>query len=98
MTADLATEVADRTAADAAIRSDYNARIYTQQTAVAATTHVIAHNLGASFVTFTVLVERADGSYRNDIVSVEETDTNTLKVYLAEASKIKIAVQSMETI
>ena len=71
---------------------------FTTQTATAAVTHVIAHNLAASFVTFTVLVERADGTYRNDIVSIEETDTNTLTVYLTEARKIKIAVQSMGTL
>ena len=83
---------------DAAVRADINAKNFTMQSSVAATTHVVAHNLGASFVTFTVMVERADGSYRNDIVSVEEVDSNTLKVYLAEASKIKIAVQSMGNI
>ena len=72
--------------------------MFTFQAGVSATTHTVAHNLAADFVTFTVLVERADGSYRNDIVSVEEFDSNTLKVYLSEAAKVKVAVQSMDTI
>ena len=96
--ANIDAEASDRAIADAAIRSDYNAHNFAMQSSVAATTHVVAHNLAAGFVTFTVMVERADGSYRNDIVSVEEVDSNTLKVYLAEASKIKIAVHSMSDI
>jgi hypothetical protein len=44
------------------------------------------------------LVERAGGLYRNDIVSVEETSSNVLTVYLAEASKIKIAIHAMGNI
>ena len=89
------TEAAARAAADSAIRSAYNATNFTYQSGVAATTHTVAHGLGADFVTFTVMVERADGSYRNDIVSVEETNSNTLTVYLTEAAKIKIAVHTM---
>jgi len=84
-----------RTNGDAAIRSDYNARRYTEQTATAATVHTIAHNLNSAFVNFTVLVERADGKYRNDVVSVEEVDNNTLKVYLSVATRIKMSVESM---
>lgn len=90
-----AAEAAARTAADAQIRSDYNAKRYTFQSTVAATTHIVAHNLNAPFVDFTVLVQRPDGKYRNDVVSVEEVDANTLKVYLASAQHIKIAVTSM---
>jgi len=83
---------------EASIRSDYNSKNFTFQSGVAATTHTITHNLAADFVTFTVLVERSGGGYRNDIVSVEETTSNTLTVYLSEAAKIKIAVQSMASI
>jgi hypothetical protein len=95
LTNDLATEVAARTAADSAIRSDYNATMFTFQSGAAANTHIVAHGLNASFVDFTVLVERANGTYRNDVVSVEEVDTNTLKVYLSSAQNIKMSVRSM---
>ena len=79
----------------AAVRESYDATNYTFQSGVAATTHTITHNLNADFVTFTVLVERPDGSYRNDIVSVEETNSNTLTIFLTVASKVKVAVHSM---
>jgi len=89
------TEATTRAAADASIRTDYNAKRYTYQSAIAALTHTVTHNLNASFVDFSVLVERPNGLYRNDVVSVEEFDSNTLKVYLASAQKIKIAVTNM---
>ena len=95
LAANLAAESAARISADTAIRTAYNAAHFTMQSSVAATTHVVAHNLGAAFVSFTVLIERSDGTYRNDIVSVEETDSNTIKVFLTAAAKIKIAVHSM---
>ena len=93
--AEVAAEESRATAAEAAIRTDYDALIYTFESVTAASTHIINHNLGATFVTFTVLVERDDGSFRNDIVSVEETSTNRLTVYLTEARNIKISVMSM---
>jgi hypothetical protein len=92
---DLSAEATARADADAAIRSDYNSKQFTFQSGAAATTHVVSHNLDASFVSFTVLVERADGTYRNDIVSVTETSTNVLTVYLSESAKIKMSVHSM---
>ena len=88
-------EALSRANVDSDIRHDYNATNFTMQSGIAATTHIVAHNLAADFVSFTVLVERDDGKYRNDIVSVEEFDSNTLKVYLAEAAMIKIAVHTM---
>jgi len=41
-----------------------------------------------------VQVERANGKYYNDIVSVEEQDSNTVKVYLSTALKIKAICRS----
>ena len=76
-------------------RNDYNAKRFTFQSGAAATTHIIQHNMNADFVNFTVLVQRPDGKYRNDVVSVEEVDNNTLKVYLSAAAHIKAAVESM---
>jgi len=98
LTTGLSNEVAARTAADTQIRSDINANIFTFQSGVSATTHVVAHNLNADFVDFTVLTQGADGVYRNDIVCVEETNGNTLTVYLSDASKVKVAVQAIKSI
>jgi hypothetical protein len=96
--ANVAAEATARAVADTAIRSDYNATNFTFQSGVAATTHVVTHNLDADFVSFTVMIERDDGTYRNDIVSVAETSRNILTVYLSESSKIKMAVHSMSAL
>jgi hypothetical protein len=93
--ANVGAEATARAAADAAIRTDYNARNFTFQSAAAATTHVVTHNLDSAFVSFTIMIEREDGTYRNDIVSVAETSSNVLTVYLSESSKIKLSVHSM---
>lgn len=94
----ISQEVTNRTNAVSLVRTDYNAKRYTYQSATAATTHTVAHNLNTAFVDFSVMVERPNGLYRNDVVSVEEFDSNTLKVYLASAQKIKIAVTSMASL
>lgn len=91
-------EVAARTAADTAIRSDYNARRFTFASASAATQHTVTHNLNSQFVDFTVWVQRADGSWRNDIVSVKATDANSMDVYLSSAANVRLSVTSMANI
>ena len=77
-----------------AVRDGYNATIFTYQSPTGATVHTIAHNLNASFVDVGVQVERADGKYYNDIVSVEEVDSKTVKVYLSTAQKVKVICRS----
>lgn len=94
----LASEVSRATAGELAVRTDFNALRFTFQSQAAATVHTIAHNLNAAFVDFTVLVQRPDGKYRNDVVSTEEVDSNTLKVYLSTAQHIKAAVTSLSAI
>ena len=103
--ADLSDEVTRALAAEAdllsrinssgaGVRDDYNATIFTFQANAAATVHTIAHNLNNSFVDVGVQVERANGKYYNDIVSVEEVDSNTVKVYLSTALKVKVICRS----
>ena len=94
----ITAEASARTNADTAIRTAVNSSKYFHQTATTAVEHTIVHGLDSLQTSFVVLVERANGKYRNDIVSVEEVDSNTLKVYLSEAAKIKISVNRYETI
>jgi hypothetical protein len=75
-----------------AILSSYAAYRYTYESTTAVATHTIAHNLQAKFLSVTVMVERADGSWRNDVVSVEHVNDTTLKVYLSAAANIRITV------
>ena len=94
----LVSAVNELVSSDTQIRSDINALNYTTTTTSAALTHTIAHNLAASYVDYTVLVEGADGKYHNDIVAVTETDNNTLTVELTESRNIKIAVKKVASI
>ena len=94
----LAQEVIDRTSAVAAVRTDINALNYTTTTVTPALTHAITHSLNATYVDYTVLVEGDDGKFRNDIVAVTETDSNTITVELTEARNIKIAVKKVASI
>ena len=91
-------EASARAAADTAIRSDYNATVFTFQAGSAATVHTITHNLNNGYVDVGVQVERANGKYYNDIVSVEEQDNNTVKVYLSTALKVKVICRSAKAL
>ena len=80
-----------------ALKASLNAGRFTFTSASAALVHVVAHNLGTPFLNVTVMVEGADGVFRNDIVPVEEIDggTNSFRVSLTEARRIRVAVQSV---
>ena len=88
---DLADEIASL---NTGVRDDYNATVFTFQASAAATVHTINHGLNNSFVDVGVQVERANGKYYNDIVSVEEVDSNSVKVYLSTALKVKVICRS----
>ena len=98
LTTNLAAEVTRATAAEAAIKSSYNGTVHTYQSSTAATVHTVVHNLNNGFVDVGIQVERSNGKYYNDIVSVEEVDTNTVKVYLSTALKIKAICRSAVTL
>ena len=92
------TEKTRAEAAEAQIRTDINAGNVTFQSGATATTHTFSHNLNSDFITFSVMVLRDDGKYRNDIVSVEAYDANTLKVYLTEARHVRVSAVSMTSL
>jgi hypothetical protein len=95
LTSDLAAEVAARAAAVTALKAALNGKKYAVVTASAALSHVISHGLNSENVNFSILVEGADGKFRNDIVAVEEIDFNSFRVDLTEARRIKVSVQAM---
>lgn len=63
-----------------------------------ALTHVVAHNLNSEYVQVTLMVKGEDGVFRNDIVAYEETDSNTITVFLTEALNIKCAIASINAL
>ena len=84
-----------RSTADSALKTAINAKQYTFVSGSAALSHTITHGLDAQHVLFSIMVEGADGKYRNDIVPVEEIDTNSFKIDLAEARRVKVSVQAL---
>ena len=81
-------------AADTLIRSDYNARTYTQETTVAAQQHTITHNLNNAFLNVTIWTKNGSGTFQNDIVLITETNANVLTIDCTEAVNIKIIITS----
>lgn len=93
MAAEEALELATTT-----LRTNINNGVFTLQSATAATTHNVAHGLNDPFVDVQVMVEGADGKYRNDYVSIEEVDGNTFNVYLSVARKIKVICRASKAV
>lgn len=95
---DLSTEIAQRTSGDSSIRTSVNDLRFTYQSTATATTHTINHNLNSNHLLFQVMVLDDQGVYANDVVPVEETNANTLTVYLTESRHIRVSVMSMANI
>ena len=81
-----------------ALRQKINAGKKTFLSPVAALTHTFSHGLNTQFLDFTVWTEGTDGKFRNDVVAVEEVDSNTLRVDLAEARRVKIVAEAGDEI
>lgn len=95
---DIQSEQAQRIAGDSSVRSDVNDLRFTYQSTATATTHTVSHNLNSNFLLIQVMVLADDGLYANDVVPVEETDSNTLTVYLTESRHVRVSVMAMTDI
>lgn len=85
-------EVSDRQAADAALVTQLNSKQFKFESATAELTHVVTHNLGSTDLLITTQVQRPDGSWKNDVVSVEFTSSNAITVEMSAARKIRVAI------
>lgn len=66
---------------------------YTYVSTSALENHIIPHNMNTSYVIYNVLIfDPITGSYKNDLVSVSELDSNTLVVELDSPQIIKVIV------
>ena len=80
-----------------AVRDAYDATIFTYESTVAATSHVINHNLNSPFVDFSVMIQRADGNWYNDIASIATNNlnpNNSATLYLSVAQNVRIIARS----
>ena len=82
----------------AGVRTDYNATIWTYQSNAAATSHTLTHNLGNNFVDFGVMIQRANGTWYNDIASIEVVSNNSAILYLSTALNVRVIARSAATI
>lgn len=81
-----------------ALRGAINAQRYTFASGAPALVHVVSHMLNTGFAAVQTWVKGDDNVYRNDIVAVEETDSNTITVTLTESRNIKVTVQAMDAV
>jgi len=94
----ISNEIAARTAADTAIRTDFNSRRKTFTSVSAALEHSFAHNFNSNEIGITLWVKRDDGKFYNDQAAVQQFDANTLKVYFTSARDIKLVVENYSAI
>jgi hypothetical protein len=78
-----------------ALKATLNNGRYNYVAPAAALVHTVTHNLATDHVLFNIMVEGTDGTFRNDIVPVEELSHNALRISLTEARRIKVTVMSM---
>jgi len=80
------------------VRADYDATIWTFQSSSAATTHTLTHNLNNAFVDFGLMIQRSNGSWYNDIASIELVSNNSATLYLSTAANVRVIARSAATI
>jgi len=95
LTTAVAAVVAASGTGAAALKTEINARRYNFTSASASLVHVVTHGLNTAYYDYTTMTKGDDGVFRNDIMSVEETDSNTLTVTYTEARILKITVEDM---
>ena len=79
-----------------ALKSAINAQRYRSTAATAALSHTFTHNLNSAYIQVQVWVKDDAGIFRNDIVAVEETNSNTVTVSLTESRIVKVAIQALD--
>jgi hypothetical protein len=89
-----------KTNADAisTLKTDLNATVYTQNITVAATQHVITHNLGTDLIDIMVWVDDGTGVYKNDLVGITVDSENQVTIDLTVPRKVKVVVRSAITL
>ena len=80
------------------VRDDYNATIWTYASVAPATVHTLAHALATDYVDFSVMIQREDTKWYNDIASIVVDSSVQATLYLSEAADVRVIARSAETI
>ena len=96
LTNDLSAEVQARTNAVQNVKDVMNASVYRYISVSPALVHTINHGLNTEHYLISMMVQRQDGSYYNDVAPVQEVDSNTLKVTMSTARNIKFVVKKAD--
>ena len=80
-----------------ALKDAINAQRFRFTAVSAALSHVITHNLNSAFVQVQIWVkDTTSGLFYNDMVAMEETNSNTITITLTEAKIVKVVVQALD--
>ena len=77
-----------------ALTAELNAKRYTYMSSAPAFVHTVNHGLGTQFYSANIMVQGSDGVWRNDIMPVQDVDTNSYTITLTESSMVKASGQS----
>jgi hypothetical protein len=96
----IAAETARATGAESTIngsistlKSSINSMYYSYTAETPATSFAVAHNLATDLISVQVWVyDETAERWKNDIVAVEQVDTNNIVVLLSESRKVKVVV------
>ena len=88
------SSASDLSSAIDTLEGNIDALVFTFTAGAAATQHTVTHNLGTEMVDVTVWVKDDDLKYRNDLVGVTVTDSNSVTIDLTESRVVRAIVRS----
>lgn len=89
LTENLASEVNQRQADVNGIKDAINSSVFRYTSSAPALVHTIQHNMNTQHYLFSMMIQREDGTYVNDLSSIRELSTNALEVRLTSARNLK---------
>ena len=89
LTENLASEVNQRQADVNGIKEAINSSVFRYTSSAPALVHTIQHNMNTQHYLFSIMIQREDGTYVNDLSPIRELSTNALEVRLTSARNLK---------
>lgn len=89
LTENLASEVNQRQADVNGIKEAINSSVFRYTSSAPALVHTIQHNMNTQHYLFSMMIQREDGTYANDLSPIRELSANALEVRLTSARNLK---------